>query len=471
MKEGDEFNKHDRSFLFRSEVERDIMGQLIRQPAAMLRATYHSFQQESELVVAILRTALIVLAAFTPVAGGSLFSSRYAMQISIAVASLYNAVIFLLYWRRIRLRGQRLIMVISDILLVSTWVYLTWNTGPGGYGSPLTPFFNIIILVSALWFGVSGALGSASIISTLFLVMAYRVSDGDPFAVIDALYRDVTYFFLLSIMAGYLVDTHKREREQWTRSQVLLAQYQERFRAAQEVYELLIPSQAPKVAGLDLAARWRPALQEGGGDFYDVVAPTPSRVVLTIADVSGKHSRGAMKLPIFKAAFQATSQVWESPGDVLEQVNHIVYPLLQPDMFISACVIVIDIAQRRLVYANAGQDPPVFVRAQTRDTVTLESGGLLLGIDFDATYPTEELMLEPGDTICLYTDGITEARNLRAEEFGIDTLTARVQSAVAIGLTAEETANNIFEAVNQHVSGEARHDDMTLLVVRFNPEA
>ena len=277
--------------------------------------------------------------------------------------------------------------------------------------------------------------------------------------------------FLIALVTGYMVDIHKREREQWTRSQVLLAQYQERFRAAQEVYELLIPAETPQIRGLDLAARWRPALQEGGGDFYDVIRLSDQRIVITIANVSGKYMRGAIKLPLFKAAFLATAQVWEDPGQVLSQVNRIVYPLLQPDMFISACVVVINLEHHRLLYANAGQDPPVFVRAQTRDTVLLETGGLVLGIEEHATYPTEETVLEPGDTLCFYTDGVTEARNPLAEEFGFHNLEARVQSGVAVGLPAEAIAANIFDAVNQYTRGQARHDDITLVVVRYRPDA
>lgn len=446
------------------------MARTTQHPATLIRETYHSLQLESELVVAILRTAMIILAVLAPSFSDGAVASRAAMQVSVIAATVYNAIIVIFYWRRIHLRGQREVMVVVDILLVTAWVYLTWNLSPGEIGSPLFPFYYVVLLTAALWFGVSGLLSAAGLISGLYLLVSYQASGGDPFSLVDALYRQIVYVFLMAIAAGYLVDTHKREREQWTRSQVLLAQYQERFRAAQEVYELLIPSHAPQAPGLELAARWRPALQEGGGDFYDVISPAPNRVVLTIADVSGKHSRGALKLPLFKAAFLATAQVWDDPGQVLTQVNRIVYPFLQPEMFISACVVIIDLEHHRLTFANAGQDPPIFVRQSTRDIVQLETGGLLLGIDEKATYPTEELRLNSGDTLCLYTDGITETSNANAEEFGFENLQARVQAAVAVGLPADDIADNIFTAVTQHSQGGTRHDDMTLVVMRYRPE-
>ncbi|MHB9130741.1 MAG: PP2C family protein-serine/threonine phosphatase [Armatimonadota bacterium] len=436
-------------------------------PAA--RATSPSLQQESVLVVAIFRTALIILAVLSPLLRESAHTPRLQMQLSILFATVYNIIVVILYWRRIRLPGQREVMIIIDVLLVTWWVFLTWSTGPVMVGSPLFPLYFVVVIVSALWFGVTGALTTACFISILYVLGLFQISGYDPFVLIDALFRQVIYVFLVALVAGYLADIHQREREQWTRSQVLLAQYQERFRAAQEVYELLIPQHPPQVAGLELAARWRPALQEGGGDFYDVIPLDSGRVAITIADVSGKHTRGALKLPLFKAAFLASAQVWEDPGKVLAQVNRIVYPLLQPDMFITACVLVVDLEHHRLWYANAGQDPPVFVRERTRDTVLLSTGGLVLGVDANADYPTEEQHLEPGDTLCLYTDGITEARNPETEEFGYQNLEARVQAGVALGLPAEGIAENIFDAVNQYARGEARHDDMTVVVMRYRP--
>ena len=445
------------------------MARIAKEPI-ITRTGYQNPQHESGLVVAIFRMAFIILAALTPWLGGISAELRWGMRASVIAAIIYNLILLFLHWQRVHLHGQRQVILFFDIVLVSTWVYYTWNSGPGEMGSSLFPLYYLIVIISALWFGVAGAFTSAGLIAVIYLLLSYQISGHDPFMLIDALYRQIVYVFLTALVTGYMVDTHKREREQWTRSQVVLAQYQERFRAAQEVYELLIPAEVPHIRGLDLAARWRPALQEGGGDFYDIIRLSEHRVVITIADVSGKYMRGAIKLPLFKAAFLATVQVWEDPGQVLSQVNRIVYPLLQPDMFISACVAIIDLEQHRLWYANAGQDPPVFVRSHTRDTVLLETGGLVLGIDEHASYPTEEKQLEPGDTLCFYTDGVTEARNPSAEEFGYHNLEARVQSGVAVGLSAEAIAGNLFEAVTQFARGQARHDDVTLVVVRFRPD-
>ena len=445
------------------------MARPVNTPTGPTRVAYQNVPQESELVVAIFRTVLIFLAAIAAALGANEVI-RIEMRISIFTALVYNAIIFLLAIFRIRLRGQRPAMLALDMLLVTTWIYFTWGIGVDGLPSPLLPFYYILIIVGALWFGITGSLATAAGAAALYMLLIFQINGGEAFTLIDALFRQVIYFFLVALAAGYMVDTHKREREQWARTQVLLAQYQERFRAAQEMYELLIPAQLPQIPGLETAARWRPALREGGGDFYDVIPLPDGRVVVTIADVSGKSARGVTKLPIFKSAFLATAQVWDDPGQILSQVNRIVYPLLQPEMFISACVIVIDLKRGRLLFANAGQDAPIFVRNHTRETVLLETGGLVLGVDADAAYPSEEQQLEPGDTLCLYTDGITEARNPGGEEFGYQNLEARVMAGVAIDLSLEAIVANIFDAVQEHAHGERRHDDTTLMMLRYRPE-
>jgi serine phosphatase RsbU (regulator of sigma subunit) len=435
------------------------------------RPAFHNFQHESALVIAVVRVGIIILAVLAPWLT-SVSPENRRLIIAIATgAMVYNTALMvsehLLKWHW---RGRRLAMLAIDLLLTTAWVYLSWQTvESGGGGSPLFPLYYVVVLVGALWYGVPGALGTAGAVAVFYLPVLYRLSDSDPFQLIEGLFREIIYVFLVAIVAGYVVDTQRREREQWTRSQVLLAQYQERFRAAQEVYETLIPAKPPTVPGLELAARWRPALQEGGGDFYDAVVLPSGRVALAIADVAGKSARGAMKLPLLKAAFHAAAQVWEDPGDILTLVNRIVYEQLQPEMFITACVVVIDPATHMLAVARAGQDPPVVVRAADRDTLPVHAAGLVLGVDAKAVYVSETFALASGDTLCLYTDGITEARSPEGEEFGYQEVEARVQAAVARDWTADDIAENLFEAVAEHARGEARRDDATVLVVRCRP--
>ncbi len=430
---------------------------------------YQDLLHESELVVAFVRMAMVALAVIIPSVTGINQEMRAGLQYSIGFALTYLVLFFVLRQFRVVVPGARLTMLLLDGTLVLTWVMLTWQDSTGIAGSPLFPLCYVVVIIGALWFEALGAMLTAAALTSTYLFIIYRLS-GDPLVLTAAIYREVSFLFIIAILSGYLVDKQKRERAQQSKSRELLGQYQARFEAAQEVYEMLIPTALPKVPGVELGTRWRPAMLEGGGDFLDAALLPDGSIAITIADVSGKSLRGSLKLPIFKAAFQASVQVWQDPGEILTQVNRIVYPTLQPEMFISACVVIIDPVQNTLRYANAGQDPPVYFSPASDTNFPLESGGLLLGIDDHAIYFTEQVYMLPGDTLCLYTDGVTEARNPAHEEFSTERVWAEVKVLAKRELTADNIAGEIFDAVNKFMDGAIRHDDLTILVMRFQPD-
>lgn len=434
------------------------------------KVRYHILNHESELLAAILRAIFIILAAVTLIISDASNAGDIIRYISVSGLFVFNLFYIVMLINEVRLPDNRLYIIIVDVLLISSWVYSTWSINPGEIGSPLFAMYFVVLLFSAIWFGILGTLTTAFAIAGIYMAISFFASGSNPYILLDIIFRHILYLLLVAVSAGYMVETHKRDRKQSARTQALVSQYEERFRAAQEVYEMLIPANAPQITGLELAARWRPALREGGGDFYDVIKINDQRVVITIADVAGKHSRGASKLPLFKAAFQACSQVWSDPADILQHVNGIVYPLLQPDMFISSSVVVIDLQQHTLAYSNAGHNPPVMIRGGDNSTVELNSGGILLGVNEVSNYPTETIPLKSGDLLCLYTDGITETQNPEGNQFGYENLAARIKSAVALKMPAEAIAENIYEAVSSHLNGGMRKDDLTLLIMRYSPE-
>ncbi len=430
---------------------------------------YQDLLHESELVVAFVRMAMVALAVIVPSVAGINQDMRTGLQYSIGFALAYLLIFFALRQFRIVVPNARFFMLVLDGTLVLCWVMLTWQNTTGIAGSPLFPLCYVVVIIGALWFEAVGAMLTAAVITAAYLLIIFRIS-GDPQLLTVAIYREVSFLFIIGILSGYLVDKQRRERVQQSQSRELLGQYQARFEAAQEVYEMLIPTAMPRVPGVELGTRWRPAMLEGGGDFLDAALLPDGRIAVTIADVSGKSLRGSLKLPIFKASFQACVQVWQDPGDILTQVNRMVYPTLQPDMFICACVAVIDPVEGTLSYANAGLDPPCYFSPASDFTIPLESGGLLLGIDDHAFYTTEQVYMRPGDTLCLFTDGVTEARNPTDEEFGTERLWAEVKACTQRDLSADGIAGEIFDSVNKFMGSAVRHDDLTILVLRFQPD-
>jgi serine phosphatase RsbU (regulator of sigma subunit) len=426
--------------------------------------------QESELVVAIIRTALIIIAMVAPWKVEASEGTQHAMTVIIVSAAIYNVAVFVALVMNLRLPLRRVTMLAMDVVFVASWVVLTWQPGlgPGEAYSPLFPYIYIVVCIGALWYRVTGALLTAVVLSIIYL-LAIHIRTDDPVTVVDALFRDVVYVFLLAITAGYMADVLLRRQTQYIAAQKLLQQYQERFRVAQEAYETLLPMEPPVIPNLEIATRWEVAFREGGGDFYDVIRLDHQRTLFVIADVSGKATRGARKLPLFKLTIQSVAQEEKDPGRILTRVNRNVFASLQPDMFIGACLIVIDTSTGTMTYANAGQDPPILVRRHSLDTVQLRTGGLVLGVTDDQEYQSKRLTLESGDVLCLYTDGFTEARNPEGREYGYPDLEGRIRAAVGIGLTAQAAADNLYQAVRDHVQDVTLHDDRALVIVRYLP--
>jgi serine phosphatase RsbU (regulator of sigma subunit) len=423
------------------------------------------------LVVAIIRTALIIIAALAPWREEAGDATRAAMNVVTIAAGVFNVTVFAAFWLGLRLPFQRALMLAMDILFVGAWVALTWQSGPGpGVAfSPLFPFCYIVVLTGALWYRVPGAFAAALALAGLYLLAIHTWVD-DPIALVDALFRDVVYLFLVAIAAGYLVDFYGRKQLQGERDHAQLRLYQLRFRAVQSDYARLLRPPLPAVAGLEISGKWTVAVNEGGGDCYGVIVLDDQRVLLYIADIAGKGPDAARHVPALKTAIESVAQTEHDPARLLTRINRTLYDALQPDGFIGICLGVLDVPGGTLVYANAGQDPPILLRRSTLQALPLRTGDRVLGVTRDYTYHTAQLALEPGDLLCLYTDGVTEARDPFGREYGEPDLEGRLRAAVALDYTAEAVAVNIQQAVRLHVTDQLRRDDMALLIVRYVPE-
>jgi len=188
------------------------------------------------------------------------------------------------------------------------------------------------------------------------------------------------------------------------------------FSEAERIQRKLLPATLPHVDGCELAASWKPAAGVGG-DCYDAIAFTATRVALSIADVVGKGIPAALLMSNLQAAVRAFASETTEPAALCQQVNRILCGNIAEGRFISFVYCMVDTEQRTLTYANAGHYPPILLR---RDGTVerLATGGPVLGIFGDAVYEQRQVAIRPGDRVVLFTDGLTEARNADDEEFG-----------------------------------------------------
>jgi sigma-B regulation protein RsbU (phosphoserine phosphatase) len=213
------------------------------------------------------------------------------------------------------------------------------------------------------------------------------------------------------------------------------------------------------VPGVELAVAWQPA-NGVGGDCFDTLAFGPALGV-SIADIAGKGLPAALLMSNLQAAVRAFAQESVPPSSICGSVNRLLCRNMASGRFATFCYARIEPAARRMVYSNAGHNPPLLVRADG-SIAALGLGGMVLGVFPENAYEQAELAVDRGDRVVFYTDGITEARNAEGDEYGEDRL-----AAVALGARAqpvEAIKDALLANVNGFTGGKFE-DDATLIVV------
>jgi sigma-B regulation protein RsbU (phosphoserine phosphatase) len=231
---------------------------------------------------------------------------------------------------------------------------------------------------------------------------------------------------------------------------------------AREVQQRLFPQNLPEVPALSYAGHCRPA-RGVGGDYYDFLALASGRLGLAIGDVSGKGVPAALLMASLQASVRGQSQ--SEAGHVAElmtNVNRLVCDASPENRYATFFYGQFDAATRRLVYSNGGHNAPILLRGS--EILRLETGGPPVGLFRPSRYEQEEIALEPGDMLILYTDGMSEAENPAQDEWGEDALIAAVRGSLA--LAPVDIIARVMESADSFAAGAPQHDDMTLVIAR-----
>jgi sigma-B regulation protein RsbU (phosphoserine phosphatase) len=225
----------------------------------------------------------------------------------------------------------------------------------------------------------------------------------------------------------------------------------------------LLPEKAPVAPGLDIGGRTK-ACRTVGGDYYDYLQFPDGRLGMLVGDVAGK----GMPASLLMSSLQARVQVLFEDGDDLARkigrLNKAVTANCPDNRFITFFMGILDPKTGELVYTNAGHNPPVVVRAEGGFETLKEAGGVILGILPMAVYREARMTLNPGDTLVLFTDGVTEAADPNDEEYGEERLAALVASMR--DRPSDEIVEAIHNAVISFTQGAPAADDITVVVAR-----
>ena len=239
------------------------------------------------------------------------------------------------------------------------------------------------------------------------------------------------------------------------------------IRQARSIQSKLLPTKVPKLPGLEVATFSR-FCHEVGGDYFDFIPMPNNRVGVVIADVSGKGVPAAMVMVMFRSILRMVAGNEQSAIETMVQTNRLLAPDLLRGMFVSALYAVVDPTGRDMTFVNAGHHPPLIWRPRLSGTRAINLKGPVLGLldtdRFRESISERTLALEPGDCLCLYTDGVTEAKNLLGDQFGEQGL-ARAFRAAA-GQRVREIVQDLVSAVDAHQDSAPQHDDITILVLK-----
>ena len=371
--------------------------------------------------------------------------------------------LFALTWAlRFRRTWSRVLMLIFPAVLLAMMqarsevspVLLTWAALAGGTLSVLaySRAGALAVLValpaSQLWLAASGtanpvAMGSLAGVAVIALLLGLR----EPEPVSDA---------WLPVDETALPST-RRER--------LKAE----FTDARDAQRRLLPAVPPALPGYDIAALCVPAT-DVSGDLYDFHSLADGRTLFSIADVSGKGMPAALYMTLCKGILAAICEETADLRTIASLSNRHVYSAgahrrRERRVFVTAVLAALRPETGEMELVRAGHNPPLLVRAGGEISFLKPAGlafGMAAGGTFDPRFGVETVVLEPGDLVLLYSDGITEAMDRREAQFSEERLIAAMREPA----NAAELCARIVGAVNAFAAGAPQHDDMTLVAIR-----
>ena len=256
---------------------------------------------------------------------------------------------------------------------------------------------------------------------------------------------------------------HLMEWREALSSRDQLVALQNELDVASKMQQSILPTQFPQGPTYQIFAHMAPA-RNVGGDFFDILPLEKGRIGLAIADVSDKGVPAALFMMSSRTLLKGAAIGAEHPGEVMREVNSLLFDDNETSMFVTVLYAVYDPASGEFTYASGGHDAPLVVHADGSSTLLPLTGGVVLGIVPDFSFQQRAVTIAPGDTVILYTDGVTEAMNSELEEFGIERL--RQVFAASPPTDSRQANRTLFDAVSSFAGDTPQSDDVTCVTLQ-----
>ncbi len=252
------------------------------------------------------------------------------------------------------------------------------------------------------------------------------------------------------------------ERARLHRSLLEGKKLEEQLNIAREIQRSFLPKTDPTIPGYDIVGT-NISSGQVGGDYYDFIRIVDSHTGVALGDVSGKGMPAALIMASFRASLIAEIRNNYSIRTICRKVNSLMLESLEPGNYVTAVYGVLDSRNHIFTFSNCGHNLPILLR-KNGEVEFLREGGPILGVSEGAVYEERALMINPGEIIVLYTDGVTEVFDKSGKEFGLD----RVVSIVKKNKTksAREIQDAIHTAVDNFAAANHMFDDLTMVVIK-----
>ncbi|MBN2426334.1 MAG: SpoIIE family protein phosphatase [Calditrichaceae bacterium] len=237
---------------------------------------------------------------------------------------------------------------------------------------------------------------------------------------------------------------------------------------AREVQLRLLPQDTPKYKHIQIEAMTITAY-EVGGDYYDFYTYPDERFGMVIGDVSGKGTSAAFYMAETKGIIQSLARNYESPKEILIQTNNLLYSTMERKSFISLLAVRFDLNRQHVCFSRAGHCPVIYYDSSDKSTKLIQPHGIAIGLDRGGLFTKEleeyEIKIKPDDILAFYTDGLTEARNGKAEEFGEERLCQAIREKAHLNM--QDLKNEILDRILSFLNESHLHDDLTLVLTKI----
>ena len=235
------------------------------------------------------------------------------------------------------------------------------------------------------------------------------------------------------------------------------------LKIASRIQESFLPAALPEEKGIDLAVFMRPA-KAVGGDLYAFLPFGEGRLGVMVGDVSGKGTPAALFMAKAVSEFKFSARDKSEPARTLEALNDSVASESTGGLFVTISYAIFDLAAKKMHLSNGGHLPVVSVGAGFERLLNSE-GGMPIGVLPGVSFSSAETLLGVGDVFAFYSDGVTEARNRKKEEFGTEALTKTLRENAS--LSAKEILARVVSALERFMGKAEQHDDITLIIVKI----